>query len=91
MSLNKFTTNTVRDANIDDSDEYLNIKETTNQVKINNILNCKDRAKRIPKYVAIPLPPLNFNQMEKIWPKKAARADRAANLGKYINVNITGI
>jgi len=79
MSLNKFTTNTVRDANIEDSDEYLNIKETTNQVKINNILNCKDRAKRIPKYVAIPLPPLNFNQMEKIWPKKAARADRPAN------------
>ena len=45
----KFTTNTVSAANIDDKDEYLNIKETTNQVNINNKLIWIDNAISIPK------------------------------------------
>ena len=39
VSLIKVTTKTVNDANIEESEEYLNIKETTNQVKINKKLN----------------------------------------------------
>ena len=39
VSLINVTTNTVRDENIEDKDEYLNIKVTTNHVKINNRLN----------------------------------------------------
>ena len=39
VSLNIFTTKTVNDANIDDKDEYLNIKEIIIQVKINNKLS----------------------------------------------------
>ena len=34
-----YMTNTVRDANIDDNEEYLNINETTNQVNMNKKLN----------------------------------------------------
>ena len=33
------TTKTVKEENIDDSEEYLNIKETTTQVNINSKLN----------------------------------------------------
>ena len=43
FSLNKVTTKTVKEANIDDKEEYLNIKETTIHVKINKILNPYDR------------------------------------------------
>jgi hypothetical protein len=49
--------NTVRVANSDDIEEYLNIKEVTNHVKINKKLSCNDIANKIPKYVATPLPP----------------------------------
>ena len=35
-----------------------------------------EKAKRTPRYTAIPLPPLNFNQMGKICPRKHKRADR---------------
>ena len=38
-SLVKATTKTVKEENIEDKDEYLNIKETTTHVKINNKLN----------------------------------------------------
>ena len=62
ISLIKFTTKTVNVAKIDDKEEYLNINETTIQVKINNKDKDKERAIIIPKYVATPLPPLNFNQ-----------------------------
>ena len=41
----KETINTVNDANIDDKEEYLNTNDTTNHVKINKKLNCKDKAK----------------------------------------------
>ena len=33
------TIKTVREENIDDTDEYLNIRDTTNQVNINNKLS----------------------------------------------------
>ena len=39
VSLIKVTTNTVRDENIEDRDEYLNIKETANHVNINKSPN----------------------------------------------------
>ena len=39
VSLINVTTKTVNDENIEDKDEYLNIKETANHVKINNKLN----------------------------------------------------
>ena len=35
----KFTIKTFSDANIDDNDEYLNIKDNTNHEKINNKLS----------------------------------------------------
>ena len=75
VSLIKVTTNTVKDENIEDRDEYLNINETVNHVKINKIPNRIDKASKIPRYVATPLPPLNFNQTGKTCPKKASRHD----------------
>ena len=66
LSLINVTTKTVREENIEDREEYLNINETTNQVKINRKLNCNDKANNIPKYVATPFPPLNFIQIGKI-------------------------
>ena len=39
ISLSKDTTNTVKDANIEDREEYLNIRETVNQVNTNKKLN----------------------------------------------------
>ena len=60
------------------------MRETTTQVKINNRLNCIDKAKRIPKYVATPLPPLNFNHTGKICPINAARADKLTKSGKNL-------
>ena len=49
FSLNKVITNTVKEENIDDNEEYLNIKETTTHVKINKILNPYDKANKIPR------------------------------------------
>ena len=42
-------TKIVNEANMDETEEYLNIKETTNQVNINRRLSCIDRANKIPK------------------------------------------
>ena len=67
--------NTVNDANIEETDEYLNIRETTSQVNINRRPDSIDRASKIPRYVATPLPPLNFNQTGKMCPKKANKHD----------------
>ena len=75
ISLINDTTKTVNDENMDETEEYLNIKETTIHVKINNKLNCKDSANNMPKYVATPFPPLNFNHIGNKCPKKAQRAD----------------
>ena len=65
VSFIKEITNTENEANIEDSDEYLNINVRIIQVKINNKLSCKDRANKIPKYVATPLPPLNRSHIGK--------------------------
>ena len=70
VSFTTATISTVKEENIDDTDEYLNIKKTINQVKINKKLSCIDKANNTPKYVATPFPPLNFNQIGKICPKK---------------------
>ena len=91
VSLSKDTTNTVKDANIEDREEYLNIRETVNQVNINKKLNWIDKANKIPRYVATPLPPLNFNQTGKTCPKKANRHDNWISSGKYCCAIITGI
>ena len=62
FSVIKVTINIVKEEKIDDNEEYLKIKETVNQVKINNAANPYDNAHKIPKKVATPFPPLNFNQ-----------------------------
>ena len=48
VSFMKFTTKTVKEANIEDTDEYLNISDITNQVNANKKNNCNDKAARIP-------------------------------------------
>ena len=74
FSLNMVTTNTVKVEKIDDKEEYLNIKVTITQVKINKILKGIDKANKTPRYVATPFPPLNLNQIGKMWPKKTIKA-----------------
>ena len=49
FSLNKVTTNTVKEENIEDKEEYLNIRETTTHVKINKTLNPYDKANKMPR------------------------------------------
>ena len=83
-------TKTVKDANIDDNEEYLKTNATTIHVKINNKLNWIDNANKIPKYVATPFPPLNFSHTGKICPKNTTRQDKLINSGKYFIVMITG-
>ena len=90
VSLINKTTKTVKEENIEDTEEYLNINETTIHVKINRKLNCNDKANNTPRYVATPFPPLNFNQIGKIWPKKVIKADNWINSGLYSFVIITG-
>tara|TARA_S200000501_G_C20531175_1_gene615723 strand:- start:192 stop:473 length:282 start_codon:yes stop_codon:yes gene_type:complete len=66
----------IRDEIIEDKEEYFVIKAIKIQdiQKINPSLN--DKAKSIPKYVATPFPPLNFNQTGNICPMNAARPDK---------------
>ena len=75
-SLAEFITSTVKDENIEDTEEYLNINDTTIHVIINKKNNCIDKAPITPKYVATPFPPLNFNHTGKICPKKTTSADK---------------
>ena len=91
VSFMKFTTKTVKVANIEDTEEYLNISDITNQVNANKKNNCKDKAASIPTKVATPLPPLNFNQIGKRCPKKANMHDNSINSGKYFAEIKTGI
>ena len=90
LSLITVTTKTVNDANIEEMEEYLNIKATAIQVNINSKLNWIDNANNIPRYVATPLPPLNFNQIGKTCPKKVIKQDNCINSGKYCCVIIIG-
>ena len=48
VSLMKFTTKTVKEANNEDTEEYLNISDITNQVNANKKNNCNDKAASIP-------------------------------------------
>ena len=75
VSFTKDTIKTVNDPNIEDNEEYLNMRETTNQEKINKKLNWSDKANNIPRYVATPFPPLNFSQIGKRCPKKVSNDD----------------
>ena len=86
----KLTAKTVKVENIDDTEEYLKIRDTTNQVNIKTKDNWSDRANNIPKYVATPFPPLNFNQNGNRWPKKANKHDKSIKFGKNSIVIITG-
>ena len=89
VSLTKDTIKTVNDPNIEDKEEYLKIRETTNQEKINKKLNWSDKANNIPRYVATPFPPLNLSQIGKRCPKNANRDDKWINSGKCCEVIIT--
>ena len=91
VSLKKFTTKTVSDPNIEETEEYLKIRETIIQVNTNKKKSWNDKAVIIPKYVATPLPPLNFNHNGKRWPRKTAKHDNSIRLGKYLNDIITGM
>ena len=51
---------------IEDKDEYLKINNTETQTIIKIKKQLTDNASNIPKYVATPFPPLNFNQIENI-------------------------
>ena len=75
-SLTEFITSTVKEENIEDIEEYLNINSITIHVIINNKNNWIDNAPNTPKYVATPFPPLNFSHIGKICPKKTTRADK---------------
>jgi len=59
----------------DDKEEYFDKYKTITQLTIK--INPKEieKAKRIPRYTAIPFPPLNFNQIGKICPRKHKRAE----------------
>ena len=75
LSFTIVMTRTVKDEKIDDKEEYLNVKIKITQVAINKILSPYDKANKIPKYVATPFPPLNFNQIGNKWPKKTIKAE----------------
>ena len=66
LNFNTEITKTVNEANIEDREEYLKIKETITHVKINKRLSVIEKANKIPKYVATPFPPLNFNHIGNI-------------------------
>ena len=91
FSLNTVTTSTVNEEKIEDKEEYLNIKDTIIHVKINKKLNPYDKANNMPRYVATPFPPLNLNQIGKICPKKAIKAESCKCSGRNCCVMITGI
>ena len=60
----------------EDKEEYFDRYKTISQLVTKINPNEIEKAKRTPRYTAIPLPPLNFNQMGKICPRKHKRADR---------------
>ena len=72
----KFTINTINADIKDASEGYFEIKIITIQVKINTVANIKFMANNIPRYVATPFPPLNFNQIGNKCPIKVKDADK---------------
>ena len=91
VSLINETIKTVKLENIDDTDEYLKISETTTQVKIKSKLNWIDKANSTPRYVATPFPPLKFSHTGNKCPKKTIRHDNGNNSGKYLSVMVTAM
>ena len=67
---------------IDDNDAYLNKKDKTSQVIPKIRKNLYESANITPRYVATPLPPLNFNQTGKIWPMKQIKAEYEIRFSK---------
>ena len=74
--------NIINDEMIDDKEEYLVIKAISIQDKQKINPSFSDKISNIPRYVAIPLPPLNFNQTGYICPRNAARPDKKIKFGK---------
>ncbi len=71
---------------IDDKDEYLVMKAISAQDKQKINPSLIDKTRRIPRQVATPLPPLNFNQTGNICPRIAARPDKKTKFGKKTSV-----
>ena len=64
---------TVLADNIAESDDLLKITATSIQIKQAEIPDMGERARIIPRNVATPFPPLNFDQTGNKCPKKTAR------------------
>tara|TARA_B100000586_G_C20101273_1_gene425009 strand:- start:1448 stop:1936 length:489 start_codon:yes stop_codon:yes gene_type:complete len=82
---------TVKDATIEDKEEYFVIAAIKIQEIQKKIPSFNDKAKIIPRYVAIPFPPLNFIQTGNICPRKAIRPDKKIKFGKKCFVIKIGI
>ena len=67
---------------IEDNDAYLNKKDKTSQVTPKIRKNLYESANITPRYVATPLPPLNFNQTGKMWPIKQIKAEYEIRFSK---------
>ena len=77
------------DETIEDKEEYFDIKAINIQKIQKKRPSFNDKAKIIPRYVATPFPPLNFNQIGNIWPRKAIRPDKKIKSGKkYLVIKI---
>ena len=61
---------------IEDKEEYFVMKSIKIQDKQNINPSFKDKAIIIPRYVAIPFPPLNFNHTGNMCPRNAIRPDK---------------
>ena len=72
----------INDERIEDKEEYFVIVAIIIQAIQKNNPSFKDKAKIIPRYVAIPFPPLNFIQIGNMWPRKAIRPDKKIKFGK---------
>ena len=81
---------TISEATIEDKEEYLVIKTTTIHDRQKNKASLNDKAKIIPKKVATPLPPLNFNHTGNICPRNTIRAEKYIKSGKKLFVIKTG-
>ena len=71
---------------IDDREENLKINKIINHDNPKIIPRSNEIAKIIPRYVAIPFPPLNFNQIGKICPMKQTSEAKKMKSLKYKEV-----
>jgi hypothetical protein len=72
----------INEERIEDKEEYFVIVATIIQETQKNNPSFRDKTKIIPRYVATPLPPLNFIQTGNICPRKAIRPDKKIKFGK---------